>query len=203
MILKFNPNGIKEIEKEVTIPRVSKKGEDQQKGQDNKKETTNKKEAHKHADNAKKRDMSKIESNPTNQPKERNSEKATSTKEAGSKTQLKTNTEQREAPDRPKETSSQKPVVKSSVVKKTPDVEGHDQRDTTKTEPRHQDDKRQPGSRHAAEHTRNWKPRFQPRHTSYERNESRRSRERSPSPVYVPRSMMDEFKRFMQNKNRK
>ena len=167
------------------------------------KNDSNEKEVPRDEDNAKKRDVSKNESSPKNQSKERNSEKVTSTKEMNSKTQLKTNSEQRETPSRPKITSNQRPAVKSSVEKKQPNEEGHEQRDTVRNQPRRQDDKRQPESRSTAEHTRNWKPRFGSRHTSYERNESRRSRERSPSPVYVPRSMMDEFKRFMRNKNRK
>ena len=95
---------------------------------------------------------------PKNQSTERDNEKVTSTKETSLKTQLKTNSEQREAINRPKEASNQRPVVKSSVEKKQPNEEGQKQRDTIRNQPRDYGDKRQPESRQAAEHTRNWKP---------------------------------------------
>ena len=146
--------------------------------------------------------------------------KAVTKKNDGTKDQTKPDEKKKVDSNRPQSVVTQAATQRNSETKKTSNEEKSAKTDNMRSQ--REAPTKQPGQTH-----RNWQPRFEPRQTYHgpsteryrggntwnsnphagdhrERGENGRgSRERSHSPVYVPKAMMEEFKRFMQDKRRK
>ena len=203
----------KKRRKEERNKKVATKKEDNSKNPP--KEETKQKAAPRKEDSAK------------NQLNEEKNNEETMKKDDSTINQSKQDQKKEEDSNHPQKSITLKSARKDSEEKQTSNEEKQSKNDTARSQSEYQRDKKEAGARQSGQFSRNWQPRFDPRQNYHgqgadryrggnswsrgfrggvrrEKSEdSRRSRERSDSPIYVPKAMMDDFKRFMQDKNHK